>query len=146
MASDPNTGHATPDGVTLAVYRTSSNGAGPDVELAPESTPGYAATVLLRNEHDLATLEGIESVLAPILGNVLVDLSECEFMDSTVISVLLKKSSELDREGYRIELVVPPANENVTRIVEVVGLRSLLTVHAEQPDRSSGPQAKGLVD
>jgi anti-anti-sigma factor len=141
MASDPNATDRAPDGVTLAVYRTSLGEAVRDVELAPESTPGYAATVLLRNEHDLATSEGIEAMLAPLLGNVLVDLSECEFMDSTVISVLLTKSHELEREGYHLELVVPPRNENVTRIVDVVGLRSLLTVHAEQPDRS-----QGLVD
>ena len=92
MASDPNAGRATPDAVTLAVYRARPHAAVPDVEVAPEFDPGYAATVLLRNEHDLASSEGIASVLAPILGNVLVDLSECEFMDSTVISVLLKKS------------------------------------------------------
>lgn len=117
--------------VTLAVYRAGVV----DIEVAAESTPGYAATVILRNEHDLATSQGIETVLAPLVGNVLVDLSECDFMDSTVITVLLRKARELEREGYQLELVVPPENVHVTRIAEVVGLRAFTTVHDRRPGR-----------
>jgi anti-anti-sigma factor len=117
--------------VTLAVYRAGVV----DIEVAAKSTPDYAATVILRNEHDLATSQGIEAMLAPLVGNVLVDLSECDFMDSTVITVLLSKARELEREGYQLELVVPPENVHATRIAEVVGLRAFTTVHDRRPGR-----------
>ena len=125
---------------TLAVYRAGVV----DIEVAAETTPGYAATVILRSEHDLATSHGIEATLAPLAGNVLVDLSECEFMDSTVITVLLRKARELAREGYRLELVVPPENVHVARIAEVVGLRAFTTVHDRRPVRfGTGPSHTG---
>ena len=133
MASDHD-GPTQGDGpdrrdVTLAVYRAGIV----DIEVAAASTPGYAATVILRNEHDLATSQGIEAMLAPLLGNVLVDLSECDFMDSAVITVLLLKARELEREGFRLELVVPPENVQVARIAEIVGLRAFTTVHDRRP-------------
>jgi anti-sigma B factor antagonist len=103
------------------------------VELRPPHTPGYAAIVTLSGEHDLATSKELGAALAPIDGNVLVDLSPCEFIDSSVIGVLLGKSSTLTREGHRLELVVPAANTIVTRVVEVVGLRTLMPVHDQLP-------------
>jgi anti-anti-sigma factor len=71
----------------------------------------------------------------------LLDLSACEFIDSTVIGVVLAKSGDLAREGRRLELVVPAANRSVTRVVDVVGLRTLMTVHDRMP--TAGAPAAG---
>ena len=68
---------------------------------------------------------------------MLIDLSACEFVDSTVISALISKSAALGRNGHRLELVVPAANGTVTRVIDVVGLRTLITVHEHLP--SSAP-------
>jgi hypothetical protein len=38
----------------------------------------------LRGEHDLTTSTGVREALAPIQGNVLVDLSDRVFLDSSV--------------------------------------------------------------
>jgi anti-anti-sigma factor len=107
------------------------------VELRPAHAAGYAALVTLSGEHDLATSEELGATLAPIDGNLLVDLSPCEFIDSSVIGVLIGKSTGLVREGHRLELVVPAANTVVRRVVEVVGLRSLMPVHDELPSSAT---------
>jgi anti-anti-sigma factor len=110
-----------------------------DVELSPVQTPGYAAVVSLGGEHDLATSDELGATLEPIFGNVLVDLTRCSFMDSSVIRVLLAKLTDLKREGRRLDLVVPRDNASISRLVDVVGMRGLLTVHERLPlDAATG--------
>jgi anti-anti-sigma factor len=104
-----------------------------DVELRPSRAAGYAAIITLRGEHDLATSEGLAVALAQIDGNVLLDLSACEFIDSTTIGVVIGKSQDLTRAGNRLELVVPAENRILGRIVDVVGLRTLVSVHQQVP-------------
>src|SRR3954468_14963827 len=103
------------------------------VELRPSDADGYVALISLSGEHDLATSGAIHAALAPIEGNVLVDLSECEFMDSSVIGELLEKYEDLRREGHRLDLLVPPGRASVRRIIDVVGLDTLITVHDSMP-------------
>jgi anti-anti-sigma factor len=126
---------------THASIGTIDSGSDIAVELRPAHAPGYMAIVTLSGEHDLATSKELGAALAPIDGNVLVDLSPCEFIDSSVIGVLLGKSSTLTREGHRLELVVPAANRAVTRVVEVVGLRTLMPVHDQLPSAAAGGAA-----
>jgi anti-anti-sigma factor len=148
MASDPSgsrpvplhveiaitTGEALPEAPRqMVVISAPAAPAPPDVEIGLAPTSDYEATVVLRNEHDLRTIRGIEATLAPIHGNVLVDLSACDFMDSTVIAALIRKSQQLEPHGLRVDLVVPPENANVMRIVEIVGLRAVLDVYDSQP-------------
>jgi anti-anti-sigma factor len=103
------------------------------VDLDPVRTQGYAAIVALCGEHDASTSDGIGAAFARVNGNLLVDLSECDFIDSTVIGRLLEKYEDLRREGHRLELVVPPGKLNVRRVIEVIGLRTLITVHDAMP-------------
>lgn len=104
-----------------------------EVELRPVRVTGYSALVSLHGEHDMATSGDLVDALAPLTGNLLVDLSACEFADSTVIGVLIAKSADLVREGHRLELVVPSSNQIVSRVVQVVGLRTLMTVYEQVP-------------
>jgi anti-anti-sigma factor len=107
------------------------------VELGPTSAPSYAAIVALRGEHDLATSPEIHAALTPIAGHVLVDLSQCSFMDSAVIGALLGKYQDLQRDGHRLELVVPQSNTAVRRTIELVAIGNLITVHDEAPSSVS---------
>jgi anti-anti-sigma factor len=104
-----------------------------EVELSPPGVAGYAAIVSLNGEHDLAMSDELVATLAPIDGNLLIDLSACEFIDSTVIGAVIAKSIELARAGSRLELIVPAANGVVTRVIDIVGLRTLMTVHDQLP-------------
>jgi anti-anti-sigma factor len=100
-----------------------------DVELWPPRAPCFAAIVRLVGEHDMATSEAVLAAFGPIAGDLLVDLSACTFLDSTVIRVVLAAFQEQQRLGRRLELVVPPANATMTRTVEISGIRDVLTVH-----------------
>jgi anti-anti-sigma factor len=90
-------------------------------------TRGYAAVVALRGEHDISTSEAVRVALAPLCGRVLVDLSACDFIDSTIISVLLKKTGELSREGDELELLVT-ADSIVSRALAIIGVQGLVAV------------------
>lgn len=105
-----------------------------DVELRPHAWPRFAALVTLHGEHDLSTSERVRRALDPLYGDVLVDLSDCSFIDSTVIGALLGKHQELEREAHRLDLIVPVENRVIARTVSIVGLDALLVVHGSSPD------------
>jgi anti-anti-sigma factor len=104
-----------------------------DVDLRPAAAPSFAARVRLCGEHDLATETDLRDVLRPIIGDVLVDLTECEFISSSVIGVLLADAYTRKGEGHRLELVVPTENRAVRRPIRVSGIDKLLCVCAEFP-------------
>jgi anti-anti-sigma factor len=108
-----------------------------EVEVRPERAPQYAALVSLHGEHDLATSGALAEALRPLLGDVLVDLSDCSFIDSTVIGSLIAAFQELEREGYTLSLVVPPENENLTRVLEIVRIGELIPIHHRLPSGDS---------
>jgi anti-anti-sigma factor len=98
-----------------------------EVDVESARRDGYSAVVALIGEHDLATSEAVRVALAPLRGSVLVDLTECFFIDSTIISTLLKKAGDLNREGHRLELRVTP-DSIVTRALAIVGIERLIAV------------------
>ncbi len=104
-----------------------------EIEQAPARAPGFAAIVTLRGEHDLDSSDAIRDALAGVDGDVLIDLSECGFLDSSVIGTLLRTSRDRQLAGSRVELIVPPTNRIIVRTVEVASLRDLLTVHDALP-------------
>jgi anti-anti-sigma factor len=115
-----------------------------EVEIRPPRTPAFAAIVKLCGKHDLATSARIRETLAPIYGDVLVDLSDCTFLDSSVLNVFMLDSHERGHEGQHIEILVPAINVSVTRTLQVSGVTQLLTVH-ESTDLDSLAQRKATV-
>jgi anti-anti-sigma factor len=83
--------------------------------------------VALVGEHDLATSEAVRVALAPLCGNVLVDLGQCFFVDSTIIAILLRKAAELGREGHELELRVT-AGSIVARTLAITGVERFVSV------------------
>ena len=108
------------------------------VHYYPPRFPGFVALVELYGEHDLDTHESIENALRPIYGDVLIDLTACSFIDSTVVGVIVTRTQELRREDHRLELIVPAENRHVARVVDLVGLRTYLTVHEQAPETRVG--------
>jgi anti-anti-sigma factor len=109
-----------------------------EVEVRPARAPQYAAVVSLHGEHDLATSGALRTALQPLFGDVLVDLSDCSFVDSTVIGALIAAAQELEREGHRLSLVVPPENTNVARTLEIVRMAELIRILPRTPGADSG--------
>ena len=96
------------------------------IETRPSRVDRFVAVVELHGEHDLATREAVRVALGSVRGDVLVDLSECTFVGSTVIGTIVEAARSLAREGYRLELVLPPADSQVGKTLALVGLPDLL--------------------
>jgi anti-anti-sigma factor len=103
-----------------------------DVEFSPAGGR-FAAVVWLCGEHDLATASALRETLGSIHGNVLVDLTRCNFIDSTIIGTLVEASRAMTRDGFALETVVPSTSVPLRRIFDVAGLDRLLVVHAVSP-------------
>jgi anti-anti-sigma factor len=87
----------------------------------------------LHGEHDLSTMPRIEtSVVAATDGqpHVVFDLSEARYLDSTVLSFLIRRWKAL---GDRMEVVVPPLSP-VRKIFTVTQLDRYLPIVDALPD------------
>jgi anti-anti-sigma factor len=89
------------------------------------------AIVTLRGEHDLATRAEINATLARVgqEADVLVDLSECTFIDSSAIGALVAAFQVLAEQDRRLELAIPPEAAAIRRVAQVAGLATFLTIH-----------------
>jgi anti-anti-sigma factor len=100
-----------------------------DIEMRPISAPRFAALIKCLGEHDIATGLTISEALAAIHGNVLLDLSRCTFIDSTVIGLLLRDAHKRTRDGHALELVVPRENNTIARTLAIVGAERTMPIH-----------------
>ena len=83
------------------------------------------AVVSLIGVHDLsqhAMLLGALGTAAGRRRDVLVDLTRCEFLDSTVIGLLLHVRDEVACDGGRCILIVPDSPTRTARIFDVMQL------------------------
>jgi len=114
-------------------------------------TPSAAvAVVSLIGEHDLAEYESLKKTLdlaASRRRHVIVDLSDCAFVCSTVVSLLLHVQGEVVSDGGRFGVVIPPDCGAVSRVAELMGFESLFPVHAslETARSSLRPSSGALV-
>ncbi len=115
----------------------------PSIEVARGATSPIAV-VSLRGGHDIATSRELRSVLADLAGDVLLDLSQCEFIDSSVIFVIFADSNRRVEQGSALELLVPPGNVAVRRTLELARAREILHVReSAEPDPRGGGQTRG---
>ena len=89
------------------------------------------AVVRLRGEHDLSSKQALSEGLSDASDqlNVIVDLSECTFMDSSVIATFYVARKSLGARGGRLELVIPPEAITVQRVATITRLAKLLPIH-----------------
>jgi len=102
------------------------------VEVAhPE--PGLAV-VTIRGEHDLSTIPVLRPAFeqATAHSNVLVDLSNCAFIDSTVIALLVRAANAVQARGEQLALVIPPEQPHVARIAAMTGLTEFFGIHSSR--------------
>jgi len=92
--------------------------------------------IAVRGELDLSTAPDLEGLLEEAVAtgdaSVLVDLSECEFIDSTGIALIVRAWQRLDRsadgEGTG-RLVICSGNDQVRRVLEITGLELSIPIH-----------------
>jgi anti-anti-sigma factor len=92
--------------------------------------PGLAV-VSMQGEHDLSTAPELTQTLeqAAAHSNVVVDLSACSFMDSTVINTLVKTARRVRSDGEQLVLVIPPDQTPVARLAQLTRLGEILPIH-----------------
>ncbi len=78
--------------------------------------------IRVQGEVDLSVADRFEAALDLVSADdeVMIDLSACEFIDSSTIAIMLRKQKQLEVEGGR--LAACGATKQVHRILEVAGL------------------------
>jgi anti-anti-sigma factor len=97
--------------------------------------------IAVRGELDLGTaadLEGpLDEAVASGDASVLIDLSACEFIDSTGIALIVRAWQRLDRsadgdgEG---RVVICSDNDQVRRVLEITGLELSISIHSSRDE------------
>jgi anti-anti-sigma factor len=97
--------------------------------------------VAVRGELDLGTAADLERPLEDAVSSgdasVLIDLSECEFIDSTGIALIVRAWQRLDQgaDGNgRGRVVICSANEQVRRVLEITGLELSIPIHSTRDE------------
>lgn len=90
--------------------------------------------VSLRGQIDETNLQEVSTVLDPLvtresMENIILDLSELEFLNSKVIGYLADLHSRLEQVKRR--LLISGASSDVTDILELVGLTSLVSCYPD---------------
>lgn len=97
--------------------------------------------IAVRGELDLSTapdLEGpLDDAVASGDASVLIDLSDCEFIDSTGIALIVRAWQQLDRtaggDGSG-RVVIYGCNDQVRRVLEITGLELSISIHGTQDE------------
>jgi anti-sigma B factor antagonist len=97
--------------------------------------------IAVRGELDLSTAPELEGPLDEAITagdtSVLVDLSECEFIDSTGIALIVRAWQRLDRSadnGGEGRVVICSHNDQVRRVLEITGLELSIPIHSSRDE------------
>ncbi len=98
---------------------------GIDITVRSNGTP---TTIAVRGEVDMVTAPALNEQLTDVLGaergDVLVDLNDTSFLDSTGLHVLLNAQRRLVRQGHQLYVVC--GNGPVRRVIELARLDETL--------------------
>jgi anti-anti-sigma factor len=93
----------------------------------------------VRGELDMNTApeleNGLEGVVTGEGARVVIDLTECDFIDSTGIALIVRSWQRLDSGGEgagRGRLVLCCENTQVMRLLRITGVESSISVHAQR--------------
>ena len=95
-------------------------------------------TISVRGELDLSTAPEFEGPINEALeggeGSLLIDLSQCEFIDSTGIALIVRAWQRLEGGGNGRALVICSQNDQVRRVLEITGLELSIPVHTTRDE------------
>lgn len=97
--------------------------------------------ISVRGELDLGTAGDLESPLEEAIASgdalVLIDLSDCEFIDSTGIAMIVRAWQRLDRSAQGDgsgRVVICSQNDQVRRVLEITGLELSIPIHGTRDE------------
>ena len=94
-----------------------------------ESVEAKSAVVRVTGDLDLATVPQLERALAerPEGAGLVIDLTDCTFVDSTCVRLLVGVARETERSGGRTAIVA--TDPGILRVLEITALDTLVPVH-----------------
>jgi anti-sigma B factor antagonist len=105
-----------------------------------EVTPverGSDRLLQVSGELDVATVgqlrAAVQSAFAQHPPTLLVDLTDTRFIDSTGCRELVRCAKAGEADGVAVEVVAPPVNWRVRRVIDLVQLSALVPVHDDVP-------------
>ena len=101
-----------------------------DFKLETESLADETRVVSVAGELDMYTAPPFEQQIAEALNNgharVVIDLSECAFLDSTALGILVKANKRITEQKQRLVLVAD--DHNIIRVFQITGLHRMFTI------------------
>jgi len=92
----------------------------------------------VRGELDMNTAPALAQELDEVLSDpdtsIMLDLSECEFIDSTGIALLVRAWQQLDGggNGGKGRLVLCCLNHQVRRLLKITGVEGSISIHEQR--------------
>lgn len=103
-------------------------------EVKSEELEDGIRTFTVRGELDMGTVPDLEQELEPVLADsgasVMLDLSECEFIDSTGIALIVRTWQRLGQVGGQLALC--SHNLQVRRLLQITGVESSIPMHEQR--------------
>jgi anti-anti-sigma factor len=100
-------------------------------EVDSEELEDGIRTFTIRGELDMSTVPDLEQKLEPALADpgvsIMLDLSDCGFIDSTGIALIVRAWQQLGSGGGRLALC--SHNLQVRRLIEITGVESSIPMH-----------------
>lgn len=108
----------------------SRKSASPEFAVSLDESDG-AALLFLRGELDLHTAPTLDNALAPFMNgggarDVVLDLSELEFVDSTGLRTIMSAASTIERRGA--EVVIRRPRAATMRVLEICGITKMMRI------------------
>jgi anti-sigma B factor antagonist len=106
----------------------------PQFEIDSGPGPDGICVVRVRGEVDMSHEEELRAELRRAVASdadaIVVDLTECEFIDSTGVRVLLLSREAQESEKGHNRLAVAASSEQILRILSVMGIDRVIPIHA----------------
>lgn len=107
--------------------------------IAVDRSSGGVGVVALTGEHETYTVPKLEAELFALLDeacDVVIDLRDTSFIDSSIVSVLLQARDHAQELGLRFELLVGDSTGwPVRRLLEITGLDAAIPIAHEAAAR-----------
>ena len=104
-------------------------------EVTTEVVDSGIHRISVRGELDLETAPRLEESLTAARSgegiSVLIDLSECEFIDSSGVSLIVGCWRDLEQKGGDERLVLCCAKDQVKRLLTITGVEGSISIHGQ---------------
>jgi anti-sigma B factor antagonist len=108
-------------------------------DVQSEELEGGIRVFTVRGELDMNTApeleQALEGALADEEASIMLDLANCEFIDSTGIALIVRTWQRLDRDGGsggKGRLVICCINHQVRRLLKITGVESSISMHEQR--------------